>query len=64
MSKILSELYSEDNNRKAIIFLQDEVIAIDYYEDSKYTRNELLYGFTFQQAKDKAEDYVLFQEHL
>ena len=63
MSKLLSELYSEDKKRKAIISLENEVISIDYYEDSKYTRNELLHGSTYQQAKDIAEDYVLFQEH-
>ena len=63
MNKILSELYSEDNLRKAIISIENEVISIDYYKDSKYTRNELLHGSTYQQAKDRAEDYVLFQEH-
>ena len=63
MDKILSELHSEDNLRKAIISLENEVISIDYYEGSKYTRNELLHGSTYQHAKDRAEDYVLFQEH-
>jgi hypothetical protein len=60
---ILTELFSNDYRRRAIVSLEDEVILIDYYEDEKYTNTETLPDFTFEKAKDRAEDYVLFQEH-
>ena len=60
---VLTELYSNDKRRRAVISLEDEIIVIDYYENEKYTNSEVLPNFTFGNAKDKAEDYVLFQEH-
>jgi len=63
MNLILTELYSEDKTRKAIVSLEDEMLVIDYYQDDKYTSSEVLPHLTFTEAKDKAEDYVLYQEH-
>ena len=63
MNTVLSEFYSNDKRRRAVISLEDEVILIDYYENEKYTKTETLPDFTFDKAKNRATDYVLFQEH-
>jgi hypothetical protein len=61
--KPLSEYKSDDGVRQAIVSLEDEIFVIDYFENGKYIKSECEENFTYQQAVDLAEDFVLRQEH-
>lgn len=60
--KTLSEYFSDDGNRHAIVSLEEEVFVIDFFENGRYVKSECDESFTYQIAIDIAEDFVLYQE--
>lgn len=61
--KTLSEYFSDDGNRHAIVSLEDEVFVVDFFENGRYIKSECEDYLTYQIAIDIAEDFVLYQEN-
>lgn len=59
MSKLISEFFSDDKSKVAKIILEDEVLTIDFYVDSRYTHTIRYPSKTFRYVEDAAENFVL-----
>lgn len=55
----ISEFYSEDKSKKAIIVSHDDSYSIDLYENDKYYHTILYAGNSLRYVEDAAENYVL-----
>jgi len=58
---IISEFFSDDASKKAIVFLMGGRYGIDFYENSTYNHT-ILHGYedkSLNYVEDAAENYVL-----
>ena len=55
----ISDYFSDDGLKKAIVFKQDNGYGIDFYEDTKYTHSLLYNTKSLQYVEDAAENFVL-----
>jgi hypothetical protein len=68
MSKnIISEYYSDDNIKKAIVYEDDNhMYCVDFYDDKRYSCTVQYPEKSLRYAEDAAENYVigLFGRHF
>ena len=57
----ISDYYSDDGTKKAIVFKQDRGYGIDFYENEKYTHSTLhsYEDKSLHFVEDAAENFVL-----
>jgi hypothetical protein len=53
-----SEYYSQDLNRKAIVFKSDGVWSVDLFENGKWVELRSCHGHAQNYAEDLAENWV------
>ena len=57
--KALSEYYSDDNSKKAVIVEHEGNYCIDFYENNKYNHTIMYVGKSLRYIEDAAENYAL-----
>lgn len=55
----ISDYFSDDGTKKAIVFKQDRGYGIDFYENDEYTHSLLYNTKSLQYVEDAAENFVL-----
>jgi hypothetical protein len=60
MTKVeISEYFSKDGVKKAVVFQQDIGYGIDFYENAEYDHTLLFNSNSLRYVEDAAENYVL-----
>jgi hypothetical protein len=59
MQREISEYYSEDKTKKAVVILNGEDYNIDFYVNDKYYHSILYAGKSLRYVEDAAENYAL-----
>ena len=55
----ISDYYSEDGTKKAVVFKQNQGYGIDFYLNEEYDHSCLFNSKSLQYAEDAAENFVL-----
>lgn len=55
----LSDYFSDDGTKKAVVFRQDRGYGIDFYENAEYSHSLLYNTKSLQYVEDAAENFVL-----
>jgi hypothetical protein len=59
MSREISEYYSEDKTKKAVVILHGEDYTIDFFQNEKYNHSIMYSGKSLNYVQDAAENYAL-----
>lgn len=59
MHREISEYYSDDKTKKAIVISHGEDYSIDFYVNDKYYHSIMYAGKSLRYAEDAAENYAL-----
>jgi hypothetical protein len=59
MRNNISEFYSEDQTKKAVVVKNDSDYCIDFYNNGKYEHSIMYVGRSLRYAEDAAENYAL-----
>ena len=57
--KLISDFYSKDKTKHVKIILEEEILILDFYEESRYTHTIRYPSKTFRYVEDAAENFVL-----
>jgi hypothetical protein len=55
----ISDYFSDDGSKKAIVFKQDRGYGVDFYQNEEYDHTLLFTSKSLQYVEDTAENYVL-----
>ena len=55
----ISDYFSYDGSKKAIVFKQDRGYGVDFYQNEEYDHTLLFTSKSLQYVEDTAENYVL-----
>ena len=55
----ISDYFSNDGTKKAVVFRQDNGYGIDFYEKTEYSHTLLYNTRSLQYVEDAAENFVL-----
>ena len=59
MQREISEFYSDDRTKKAIVISNGEEYVIDFYENDRYYHSILYPGKSLCYVEDAAENYAI-----
>ena len=59
MQREISEFYSDDKTKKAVVILSGEDYVIDFYENGKYYHSIMYANKSLRYIEDAAENYAL-----
>jgi hypothetical protein len=59
MKREISEFYSDDKSKKAVIVKHNTDYTIDFYRDGKYDHSIMYAGKSLHYVEDAAENYAL-----
>ena len=55
----ISDYYSNDGTKKAVVFKTDHNYGVDFYENTEYDHTLLFTSKSLRYVEDAAENYVL-----
>lgn len=55
----ISDYFSDDGTKKAVVFKQDRGYGIDFFENEEYDHTLLFTSKSLQYVEDAAENFVL-----
>lgn len=58
--KVLTEIYSVDNARKALVSKDDKGYFVQFWEDGKFVELRELYDHSIHYAEDAADNWVRY----
>jgi hypothetical protein len=56
---VISEYFSDDDKRKSVVSLVNDMYIIDFYQDEAYSHTTMHGSGGLNQIESMAEDYVL-----
>ena len=59
MKREISEYYSDDKTKKAVVIQNDKDYVIDFYSNNKYYHSIMYSDRSLRYVEDAAENYVL-----